>query len=629
MDSKFSSAVIKETEEFLQELKSKHETGNFQSAVISKGACNSQSSWDDPFLDISTAKEKEVNGYRNKQLGLTNSFFEGELMDCDKSNSGIPSCDRELQTHSLPPNLKLQSMPNFEISGFRTPRKPDAIRKTSTIPKCPGSTARPQHDNIDNSHTKKDCAEPKETIEKEDTISQKQDVEGPGQATREPFESFRDPKLNDTRRFRILSLVADSTNTQQAQTDFKQTTIGPNNSSTDSSKKVSHGNTKIERSDRSWHESHSGRKSLANDLCKEVTTKPHIEDPRLGAGFVSQSLLANSAKFYPPQISSNQSLKSSTFKEDENHSEEPPRLSQSSSHNQRHEVHNGSPELQETSAKSLPNQDSENTKENPGKNDENNNSSINNHGEESELEGAVGGIDPGTIIPKPTPEELSRRHETSAKCMPNTGKQEIQENPGKNDENNSSSTEPRNNHGEEPELEGAVGGIDAETVISKATPEVLSRRPKLKAKRNRRKKNNTSNIIVPNNQNNDNVLPVENSHNNTESKDIKDTNANAQTANEAGNVSNESKAKEADDAGNAIVARNTECAVGEDSLQAIRDENRRLKESKQCRICRDNDANRMFLPCAHLAACSLCSPAVLNCPQCKAPIRGIVSVYFG
>ena len=64
-------------------------------------------------------------------------------------------------------------------------------------------------------------------------------------------------------------------------------------------------------------------------------------------------------------------------------------------------------------------------------------------------------------------------------------------------------------------------------------------------------------------------------------------------------------------------------------LQKLRNENLKLKEAKLCRICRDKDANRMFLPCAHLAACSLCSPAVVNCPQCRGVIRGVVSVYFG
>ena len=63
--------------------------------------------------------------------------------------------------------------------------------------------------------------------------------------------------------------------------------------------------------------------------------------------------------------------------------------------------------------------------------------------------------------------------------------------------------------------------------------------------------------------------------------------------------------------------------------EEIRKENQRLKNARLCQVCKDKDANRLFLPCAHLSSCSLCSPALTKCPQCKANIRGIVSVYFG
>ena len=63
--------------------------------------------------------------------------------------------------------------------------------------------------------------------------------------------------------------------------------------------------------------------------------------------------------------------------------------------------------------------------------------------------------------------------------------------------------------------------------------------------------------------------------------------------------------------------------------EEVRKENKRLKDAKMCRVCKDKDANRLFLPCAHLSSCSLCSPAVTKCPQCRAGIRGVVSVYFG
>ena len=69
----------------------------------------------------------------------------------------------------------------------------------------------------------------------------------------------------------------------------------------------------------------------------------------------------------------------------------------------------------------------------------------------------------------------------------------------------------------------------------------------------------------------------------------------------------------------------------EDQLdpEEIRKENQRLKNARLCQVCKDKDANRLFLPCAHLSSCSLCSPALTKCPQCKSNIRGIVSVYFG
>ena len=78
-----------------------------------------------------------------------------------------------------------------------------------------------------------------------------------------------------------------------------------------------------------------------------------------------------------------------------------------------------------------------------------------------------------------------------------------------------------------------------------------------------------------------------------------------------------------------VIVEDNESESAEEDLEKLRQINKNLKESKLCKVCRDKDANRLFLPCAHLACCSLCSPAVRNCPQCKGNIRGIVSVYFG
>ena len=64
-------------------------------------------------------------------------------------------------------------------------------------------------------------------------------------------------------------------------------------------------------------------------------------------------------------------------------------------------------------------------------------------------------------------------------------------------------------------------------------------------------------------------------------------------------------------------------------LEEIRKENQRLKNARLCQVCKDKQANRMFLPCTHISACSLCSPAVTKCPKCKDNIKGIVSIYYG
>ena len=57
-------------------------------------------------------------------------------------------------------------------------------------------------------------------------------------------------------------------------------------------------------------------------------------------------------------------------------------------------------------------------------------------------------------------------------------------------------------------------------------------------------------------------------------------------------------------------------------------ENRKLKEDRICIVCKNEQANRMFLPCSHLKVCEKCSPALEKCYFCKKRIRGVVSVYF-
>lgn len=64
-------------------------------------------------------------------------------------------------------------------------------------------------------------------------------------------------------------------------------------------------------------------------------------------------------------------------------------------------------------------------------------------------------------------------------------------------------------------------------------------------------------------------------------------------------------------------------------IDQIREENRKMKEQRICRICKDKQANRLILPCTHIPCCELCILAVKCCPQCKGAIKGTVAVYFG
>nr|CAD7443456.1 unnamed protein product [Timema bartmani] len=58
------------------------------------------------------------------------------------------------------------------------------------------------------------------------------------------------------------------------------------------------------------------------------------------------------------------------------------------------------------------------------------------------------------------------------------------------------------------------------------------------------------------------------------------------------------------------------------------EENRRLKDARQCKICMDKDATVVFLPCAHLITCTACAPSLNNCPMCRKNIRGTVRTFL-
>ncbi|WAR08506.1 XIAP-like protein [Mya arenaria] len=68
--------------------------------------------------------------------------------------------------------------------------------------------------------------------------------------------------------------------------------------------------------------------------------------------------------------------------------------------------------------------------------------------------------------------------------------------------------------------------------------------------------------------------------------------------------------------------------VGVDELQNLVLENERLKASFNCKICLDNRADVIFLPCGHIVSCPQCAPALDLCPVCRKSIMGLVKAQF-
>ncbi|XP_021348453.1 baculoviral IAP repeat-containing protein 2-like [Mizuhopecten yessoensis] len=52
--------------------------------------------------------------------------------------------------------------------------------------------------------------------------------------------------------------------------------------------------------------------------------------------------------------------------------------------------------------------------------------------------------------------------------------------------------------------------------------------------------------------------------------------------------------------------------------------NRELREQKRCKVCLDEEASIVFLPCGHLVTCPMCASALRKCPVCRTYIRGTV-----
>ncbi|KAJ8678631.1 hypothetical protein QAD02_014418 [Eretmocerus hayati] len=60
----------------------------------------------------------------------------------------------------------------------------------------------------------------------------------------------------------------------------------------------------------------------------------------------------------------------------------------------------------------------------------------------------------------------------------------------------------------------------------------------------------------------------------------------------------------------------------------LEEENRRLREARQCKICMDREVGVVFLPCGHLSTCVFCAPSLTHCPMCRHEIRATVRTFL-
>ena len=47
---------------------------------------------------------------------------------------------------------------------------------------------------------------------------------------------------------------------------------------------------------------------------------------------------------------------------------------------------------------------------------------------------------------------------------------------------------------------------------------------------------------------------------------------------------------------------------------------------RDCIVCSDMPRDTLFMPCCHIATCSLCSPRVKKCLLCKEQVTSIIKV---
>ncbi|XP_058067321.1 death-associated inhibitor of apoptosis 2 [Anopheles bellator] len=73
---------------------------------------------------------------------------------------------------------------------------------------------------------------------------------------------------------------------------------------------------------------------------------------------------------------------------------------------------------------------------------------------------------------------------------------------------------------------------------------------------------------------------------------------------------------------------NGQNTLTEEAAQRLQEENKRLKDARECKICMSEEVGVVFCPCGHLVSCVQCAPAVLSCPVCRATIKGRVRTFL-
>ena len=54
----------------------------------------------------------------------------------------------------------------------------------------------------------------------------------------------------------------------------------------------------------------------------------------------------------------------------------------------------------------------------------------------------------------------------------------------------------------------------------------------------------------------------------------------------------------------------------------------KLNDKLQCKVCMEEDACIVFIPCGHLISCMDCSPGLHNCAICRIPVKSTIRTYF-